>query len=202
MKYQSEYGEDAWIHANIDLPKRGFYVDIGAMRPDANSNTAFLRETGWHGIAIDGHPECAEHWRNVPNARFLWAVITDSERLVGFDLDAGNGPCARIVEPERSNRITVSPKCALEFFNAIPLGDALAGVHQIEFLSIDIEGEEFNAMKTFDFERFRPRVIVAEYATLMRDGSVKEDFRVRDLLLANGYKEVHRTVANIIYTNA
>lgn len=199
LNFRSEYGEDRWIFLNVRLPANGFYVDVGAMRPDANSNTAFLRDMGWHGLAIDGHPDCARHWQGVPGAQFIWAVVTDSEKRVGFDLDEGNGPCARIVSKERANEATVSPKLALEFFNTATLGMLLHGYRQIDFLSIDIEGEEFNAMTTFDFERFRPSVIVAEYATLQPDGSVKEDFRVRDLLLTKDYVEVHRTVANIVY---
>jgi len=184
----SEFGEDTWIAANIQLPKHGFYVDVGAMRPNALSNTYFLRQRGWHGLAIDGHPDCGNFWKDVPNVRFAQALLSSESKGVVFK---SAGPCSRIVPSDDGWKMA-----------AHNLGYVLHchEVESIDFLSIDIEGEEFNAMTTFDFEKFRPSVIVAEYATLMPDGKVKEDFRLRDLLLSKGYREAHRTAANIIYT--
>lgn len=192
--FRSEYGEDAFIWRHLwdsgkTAPKAGFYVDIGAMRPDANSNTSFLRDMGWHGVVIDGHPECKEFWKDIPNARFAEALVSDGHKQVVFK---SNGPCSRIADHDGWEA------------SAYPLAYILSGmgVERIDFLSIDIEGEEYNAMTTFDFERFKPQIIVAEYATLMPDGTAKSDFRLRELLLTKGYREAHRTVANIIYLRA
>lgn len=186
----SEYGEDAWILANLKLPERGFYVDIGAMRPNALSNTWFLRQRGWHGLAIDGHPECGEFWKDVPNAKFAQALLSEQDGEVVFK---SNGPCSRIIDSQDGWRMRT---CQLGYVLSC------CSVNQIDFLSIDIEGQEYAAMTTFPFDRLRPGIIVAEYDTLQPDGSVKEDLRLRELLLTKGYKEAHRTVANIIFTLA
>ncbi len=205
MTFKSEYGEDAWIWRHLwdggrIAPKDGFYVDVGAMRPDANSNTAFLREMGWHGLAIDAHPDCAKFWVNefgkstVPGAQFIRALVSDSPKTVDFISDRN---CSRIV-PAGHKSTAEKPVFGL---TAYTLAELLVWheVKAVDFLSIDIEGEEFNAMRTFPFDRFRPQVIVAEYATLQPDGTAKADFRLRELLLSKGYQEAHRTVANIIY---
>lgn len=195
----SEHGEDAWIEANVPLPAHGFYVDIGAMRPNALSNTWFLRQRGWHGLAIDGHPECAEHWNLVENCGFLRAVISGSSRRVKFLSDRN---CSRITDAAAGGHLLELAADSLG--DAFKAWEGITGkpMPNIDFLSLDIEGEEYAAMTTFDFGRFTPQVIVAEYATLQPDGSVKADFRLRELLLTNGYIEAHRTVANIIYLKA
>lgn len=198
MKFYSEYQEDKFIFHNLALPDNGFYVDVGAMRPDQFSNTAFLRDKGWHGIAIDGHPGCVEHWNGVPNCRFVNAIVSGHKTSVSFKRDRERSSIARgalaFAYPEDALGVVMSESVTLE--------ELLQDVPCVDFLSLDVEGEEFAALTRFDFGRFRPYVIVSEYSTMQTDGSVKNDFRARDLLKQNGYKEVHRTVANIIYVPA
>ena len=53
--YYGQNREDEWIDKNLPLPEKGFYVDIGCEHPFNHSNTAFLRDRGWKGLAIDGN---------------------------------------------------------------------------------------------------------------------------------------------------
>ena len=34
---------------------------------------------------------------------------------------------------------------------------------EIDFLSIDIEGHELNALRTFDFNKYKPKLVIIEY---------------------------------------
>lgn len=198
MKFYSEYQEDKFVAHNLALPAHGFYVDIGAMRPDQFSNTAFLRDKGWHGIAVDGNHGCIERWKSVPNCRFLNAIVSSQKSHVSFKRDRERSSIARGVPA------LAYPEDGLELVSSetTTLGEILKDVERVDFLSLDIEGEEFAALTGFDFGRFRPHVIVSEYSTMQPDGSIVSDFRAADLLKENGYKEVYRTVANIIYVPA
>lgn len=208
MNFCAEYQEDKFIFHNLTLPQNGFYVDIGAMRPDVNSNTAFLRELGWKGLVIDGHHGCAKHWESVPGCTFVNAVISDGKRPVKFKhdrersmiVDEAETESQYVYEPDINS---VCPGCHVaEIVETRTLHELLEHVDRIDFLSIDIEGEEFNAMTLFDFNRFQPAVIVAEYACLKPDGSVQKDYRLRDMLTSDQglYKVAHKTQANLIYT--
>ena len=35
--------------------------------------------------------------------------------------------------------------------------------HNIDFMNLDIEGHEYNALKYFDFEKYNPKLVVIEY---------------------------------------
>lgn len=180
-KFYSEFGEDKWIAENVVLPERGFYLDIGCAWPCLNSNSAFLRDRGWDGANIDGNPSYEKNWDGV--ATFTNCVIGDG-KPIAFE---ANGV------PELSH---------VGSGESVPtrrLDDLLEFSPHVDFISCDLEGHEFEAMKTFDWKKNRPVCIVSEYATWTPAGVV-EDFRVKEMLEAMGYRERHRTTANIIFT--
>jgi FkbM family methyltransferase len=179
--YYSQFGEDEWITINLRLPNRGVYVDIGAYRPDTCSNTAFLRDMGWTGIAIDANPDLAQFW---DNPKLIVAVLSDMPERE-FKFNAENLALSRV---DFGGTVTQCRR----------LKDILNdnGIEKIDFLSIDVEGHEFNVMKDFRFDYHQPSIIVAEYNT----DDIGEDWRLHDLLLEkHGYKAVHQTIANVIY---
>jgi hypothetical protein len=59
-------------------------------------------------------------------------------------------------------------------------------VKQIDFLKIDVEGAESDVLAGNDFNRYRPKVIVAEAVTPGKGEPAWDAFE--PLLLANGYK--------------
>ncbi len=177
--FYSEYGEDRWIAENLTLPRDGVYVDLGAAHPHYASNTAFLRDRGWWGLSIDGN----EEWRSCYQTGFFRAIISPHPKVWFKE----NGLMSRIgAEGEERTALPLQP--ILDGF----------GIGDIDYLSVDLEGAEFDAFQTFDLAKVRPKIIVAEYST----AGIGEDFRLRDYLLARGYKVVHQTVANLIYIPA
>jgi FkbM family methyltransferase len=195
VNYRAERGEDKWIFLNLSVPSMGYYVDVGAMRPDVNSNTAFLRDLGWSGIAIDGHPDCAQWWKDVPHVEFVCAVVgSENGKEVDFAYGLpGHEAEARVIDPSTAcGRVVTKRKM-------VSLQELLMRVVRtfpIQFLSIDIEGHEYDALKDFDFGLFSPKIVVAEYNTL----GIGKDYRVLELLLATGkYRAVHQTESNLIF---
>lgn len=182
MNFFSEYGEDAWIAEHVRLPgaEVGVWVDVGAAHPAHTSNTAWLRELGWRGLAIDGNPDFAPFWAGV--CPFQLAIVA-SEPLVNFQ---SNGLSSRIGGGGETLRKTLRLDTIL----------ARRGVDRMDFLSVDAEGAEWDVFQTFDVLQFRPQVIVSEYAT----AGIGEDMRVRDYLVGlGGYEVGHTTVANHVF---
>lgn len=180
MKFCSEYGEDRWVFENVKLPEKSFYVDLGCAWPHLYSNTAFLRELGWSGLNIDGNASYAPSWEGV--APFTNCVIGDGGK-VQF-AEEGVPELSRIVPTGGVAMLTRR------------LDEMLKDASNVDFVSSDLEGAEFDALKTFPWDKQRPRVIVSEYNTY----GIGEDFRVKEMLEAMGYVERHRTIANIIFT--
>ncbi len=179
MSFYSYDRVDEWIANNLPLPERGVYVDVGAAEPKWTSNTAFLRDRGWTGVGIDGNPNYARLW----TTPFVCAVIAKDPE-VRFSIE----------DNAQVSRIRPEGKCV----RSMPLSMILEneGITKIDFLSVDIEGAEFDAFQTFDWEKIRPTIIVSEYST----EGLGEDFRVRDMLLGSGlYEVVHRTTPNLVF---
>src|SRR4051812_19319948 len=107
MQFYSEYGEDKWCSENLHIPERGFYLDIGAAHPERESNTAFLRDKGWLGLAVDAVSEYAPHW--VGRQQFLHAILSPHD-VVKFKHIKHNSPASRIVkdDPEGKRRSAVT----------------------------------------------------------------------------------------------
>lgn len=179
--FYSEFGEDRWIAEHLALPAQGVYVDVGAGHPHYASNTAFLRERGWRGLAIDANPR----WFNFWETTFFRGLIASQPTARFYE----NGLCSRIDEQG-------------EIEETVRLGAVLKGfgIEKIDFMSIDLEGAEFDAFQTFDLVRHAPAIVVAEYSTKNEtDTEARCDFRLRDHLLARDYRLMHTTEANFIF---
>jgi hypothetical protein len=192
LRFYSEYGEDQWIAEHwqaLGLPNAGNYVDVGAADPVRASNTAFLRDRGWTGLAIDGNARWSPAWEGIGcdeagvSTLFVCAVISP-EKVVKFN--ANREMDSRIEEAG-----TLRPAQRLD---TILRHSLLEG--PIDFLSVDVEGQEFEVFQTFSLAERAPMVIVAEYNT----SEIGEDYRLLNYLTrGGGYEVVHRTLANFVY---
>src|SRR5215468_5785215 len=175
--------EDQWIVENLPLPEKGFYVDVGAAHPRTTSNTAFLRDLGWEGLAIDGDPVWSELWQDIPT--FICAVISN-EPHVQFFQDRDNPYCSRIGEiAGATSRATVTIEECLSSFK----------VGKIDFLSVDVEGKEFDVLRSFNFELHDPPIIMVEWNT----AGIGHDDRCRTLLGDLGYDLKLENTINLVF---
>ena len=99
------------------------------------------------------------------------AELSTIDSFTGADLHAGyraNG--------ERYKVNTISLNDLLKKYNA---------PQEIDYLSIDTEGSEFDILSAFDFDAYKIKVITCEHNyTPMRD-------KIFDLLTSKGYKRIY-----------
>jgi hypothetical protein len=177
--FYSQFAEDEWICQHLSLPTKGVYVDVGAGHPRTISNTAFLRDRGWTGLAVDA---CADYIPAWEGFTFEVAIVSDKP-MVGFYLD-----------PTRElSRITTGEPT----FPAVTLESLLSkhGIGVIDFLSLDVEAHEYDALMSMNFQAHRPKIVISEYSTFC----VGEDMRVKDFLVEQGYEVMEKTVCNFIF---
>lgn len=184
MTTYSERAEDEWCHRNLPIPERGFWVDVGAAFPTIGNNTQWLRDRGWPGIAIDGNPGYADHWTG---HTFIAAVISPMPE-VRFRTSCNPMLCRITDEGQPTPARTL---------NGIM---EERGVEKIDFLSLDLEGGEYEAITTLSLDRYRPTIVMAEFLTADIEGpGVKQDDRLRDYLLERGYELRHQSEMNRIF---
>lgn len=189
-----------------------FFIDVGAYDGLTGSNTRFLAELGWPGIAIEPTPEAfarlSSLYASNPAVRCLQLAISD-RAADGVEMMVAEGP-EGVAETDRwhySQVSTLNPWFARPFveehgyrYRSIrvdvrPLADVLADhgcPPDPALLCIDCEGEDLRILRGFDFERFRPRLL-----------GVESDDRNRtvfaDLLRPHGYEVFDFTPTNTLF---
>ena len=152
---------------------------MGAGHPQTISNSAFLRDRGWTGLAVDACADYAPAWTG-----FTFEVaIVSNKPVVNFSLN----PIREL------SRITTDGPT----FPAVTLESLLSkhGIGGIDLLSLDVEAHEYDALMSMNFQAHRPKIVISEYSTFC----VGEDMRVRDALVEQGYEVVAKTQCNFIF---
>ena len=75
---------------------------------------------------------------------------------------------------------------------------------EIDFLSIDIEGSEFLALKEFDFNKFNPKVIVVEYLDLSLPALEIKNLNINSAMNSDIYKLIvskNYTLVNMLHSD-
>lgn len=183
MQFYSEDQTDRWVCDNLPLPERGVFVDVGAAHAFRYSQSAFLRQLGWTGLAIDANDDYRSEWADITGVHFVHAVVSN-EPEVRFLYEPTNGLVSRKHE--------TGALVQTQSLNAI-LERSMIGT--VDFLCLDVEGMEFESLLSLDLHRYAPQIVVAEY----RSEHAGEDFRVLHYLLAHGYRLVHGTHGNFTY---
>jgi FkbM family methyltransferase len=142
----------------------GFYIDVGAMDPVAESVTKYFYDLGWSGINIE------------PNDYFYSKLLEQRPRDINlnFAIDDHEGEKEFFVFKEIGNSTfdeASRDRYVERGFEAKPKRvkvTTLAAIcrdyvrRQIDFLKIDCEGWERFVLKGADWDRFRPIVLVIE----------------------------------------
>ena len=161
--------EDLSIKSIISSGERGTYIDIGAHDPSRFSNTRLLYELGWRGINIDADEELLPRFltERPDDVNICAAVGSEKEYLLNvFDEKLVSTVDSKKVEFEVSiGRRKVSERTV----KGITLRSVLDKYYpqdRVSILLIDIEGSDFDALNSIDFntlENWRfPKYLVLE----------------------------------------
>jgi hypothetical protein len=182
----SESGEDliaSYLLGNIV----GSYVDVGAGHPVVGSNTYKLYRKGWSGIAVDGNKKLETSWKVLrPRDKFMPILVGPIKDFVDFYQYENELRSTANVNVKNlytnENRKHVSKKVTQETLNTLFEENVLT--NKPVFLSLDIEGSEYQALSTFNFDRFAPKLIAIESWNL--PWVIKS--RSHELIQSNGYR--------------
>ena len=177
-RYYSSHGED-YILSSIFINRfygmnllDGFYVDVGAHHPTLLSNTAFFYNLGWRGINIEANPGALKAFkRERPRDININCAISSTDGEIDFHLfgnedqevfgsssTISNSHKDYIETGQNVKAKTIKVKCSRL--------DTIMEQHceniEIDFMSMDIEGAELEALKSNDFNKYRPLIIAIE----------------------------------------
>ena len=182
--------EVAFNYAQNGLHRNGYFVDLAAAHPTYLSNTFFLEShLGWRGVLIDANPRFAELLREERKSQvFEYAVTSSNGDNVRFRID--NGELGGIVgdqfdnnQKTRGGELQAAEIINVQTRTLQSILDEASAPRLIDYLSLDIEGAEFEALKDFDFCKYQFKCMTIE----------RPSFELDLLLDEHGYIQVqHR----------
>ena len=180
---------EEWIVRDYFQGRRGgIFVDVGANHYRDDSNTYYLeKELGWRGIAVEPQTKFADDYRlHRPMTTFVPLFVSDVSNEHALLYVPAND---KIASANKEFIATQSndPSAAVTT-NTATLDDILDsnGVEHIDFLSMDIELHEPQALKGFSVGRFRPHLVAIEAHMQVRQ-QILEFFTRNEYVIVGKY---------------
>jgi len=164
----SQEGEDRILARLFTDQSAGFYVDVGAHHPLRYSNTYIFYLQGWRGINIEARPGSLQLFDQLrPRDINLELAISDKrESLTYYEFNdtALNGFAKEMAFKANGTahyRI-INTRVIQTVTLAEILDKYLPASQSIDFLSVDVEGLDEQVLRSNNWDKYRPRIILAE----------------------------------------
>lgn len=160
--------EDVLLWRALKGVTRGTWIDVGANHPTTGSVTRAFYERGWRGLNIEPVPAdyellVAERPEDI-NAQVAVGDVPGTLPLFEFGVPG----LATLSENISARHQAAGLPVARREVRVVPLRELceqyLAG-REVHFLKVDVEGSEGSVLRSMNFQRWRPWVLVIE-ATL------------------------------------
>lgn len=187
MTYNSQIGQDKWVHSMVGDKRDGYFIELGACDGLYLSNTLFFeRNLNWNGICIEPNDNYikelyANRKCNISNE----LVYSCEGEKVNFALsEAASG-----IMDENIGPFTRKDQSVLKTTTTLGnILDKFKAPNIIDYLSLDVEGQEYNILSTFPFDEYKFRCITVEHNA--PHIGFKQQMLIRELLEKNNYRFV------------
>jgi FkbM family methyltransferase len=202
----SQCGEDVIARTVFDILgiAHPVYLDIGAHHPSFLNNTYLFYREGSRGISVEPDPEL--------HAKFLGTRARD------LNLNVGVGPAPGQLDLYVMSSRTLNTLSESEARKYESQGYAILGKRSVpvvtinqlldehlrrapDFLSVDVEGLDFEILSTLDYQRYRPVLICVETIVFTTAGEAARRTEIDDLLSGLGYMRFADTYINALYVD-
>jgi hypothetical protein len=170
----SQFAEDISVIRLFPKKYKGIFVDVGCFHPKKYNNTWLLYKKGWTGVNIDIDP--------IKITAFDF--VRKKDHNVACAIAAHNGETEYYTRGFYSLTTSISKNFASNSHAYIKkettvkrLDDVLdtspiADKH-IDFLSIDAEGNDFEVLKSLNFQVYQPTIVAIESNKTMLEDVLK-----------------------------
>ena len=200
----SQCGEDLLVQYIFNL--RGIqspsYIDIGANDPYFLSNTAMFYERGSRGINIEANPTLHANFKILrPEDINLNIGISDKEDELDFYIMSDN--TLSTFSKEECDAMLLHGKTLAEvkkikLTTVSNILDTYFNGQSPDFMSIDVEGMDFQILQSINYEHASPKVICVEAAEYSPIGAGARRNELIDFLVSKDYYEYANTNLNAI----
>jgi FkbM family methyltransferase len=181
--------EDYHLWLAFGGQRAGTYVDVGAGHPVADNVSLWFYERGWQGIVVEPQQHLVDLYARVrPRDRAVCALIGTQSGPTDFHVFERFHGLSTTVAAHADAATALGAEFRTVQVPTVSLA-RLCEEHRldaIDFLKVDVEGAEADVLRSGDWRRFRPKVVVIE-AIAPGTGAPAWDQWEPDLL-AQGYR--------------
>ncbi len=159
----SETAEDILLQ-QLFKSKVGKYLDIGSGQPVVGSNSYLFYKMGWNGVCIDPQPNLKLSYKLIrPRDLFLPYIVGNGKfkNLYEFDnkLLSTTNPKVAAYHKSKGLNYKISRQKSIELKDYLP---ETISPDENFFITIDIEGSEYDVIREINFQSQRPRAVLVE----------------------------------------
>ncbi len=185
---RSQILQDLWVLFEYGSKTSGYFVEFGATDGRSNSNSFLLEKSyQWKGILSEPNPLHHDKLYSLRDCHISTQCVYSrsglTERLACTEQSSFSHMVS--VEPDdhhqEKGRRAVADYVDVETISLNDLLDHFEAPQEIDYMSVDTEGSEYDILQAFDFSKRRIGLINVEH-----NYSPKRE-TIADLLQRNGY---------------
>jgi FkbM family methyltransferase len=192
---KSQLRQDLFVLSELNFKKDGYFVEFGATNGLDLSNTYLLeRDYSWRGILAEParvwHSELRENRKNsIVETNCVWKnsnetlLFNETDAPELSTLDSFSNSDTHIDFRKNGNKYEVS---TISLNNLLEKHKA---PRNIDYLSIDTEGSEFEILNSFNFDNYNIEIITCEH----NFGNNRD--KIHSLLASKGYERKFESIS-------
>jgi FkbM family methyltransferase len=200
----SQEGEDLILDRIFEGKLNGFYVDVGAHHPQRFSNTYYFYLRGWNGINIEAMPGSMATF-NKSRTRDINLEIAISEHQQKLTYYGFNETALNTFSQELASEHSKLDDFHIVFEKAIKtytlaeiLDEYLPQNKEIDFLNIDVEGIDYQVLKSNNWSKYRPKIVLVEELQELSMDEISKS-KIVNFMQKNSYKLYSKTMNTLIF---
>ena len=216
--YYNKYTKKSYSISNVDLVidrmfasiNNGTYVDVGCNHPIKFNNTYLLYKRGWNGINIDFDSKSIKEFKKYrPKDYSIKKIVSNDEETkdiyIYHEKSAINTLSKDLVDYRKTKPKEIRKEKSTTLGKIIDKSPFKG--KKINLISIDIENHEYEALKNFDFDKYKADVFVTEWTDITQkrleiyNQSIEkiQKSKLYNLFVENNYKLINWVNSDLIF---
>tara|TARA_B100000674_G_scaffold208537_1_gene170583 strand:+ start:38 stop:781 length:744 start_codon:yes stop_codon:yes gene_type:complete len=192
----SHWGVDLIITKLLNSKNKGIYIDVGCHHPFLNNHSYLLYKSGWVGINIDIDYNSIDMFNFFRKSDVnIQTAVTDHKGEVDLFF-YHNRAAKNTISKEFGSDAKEQKKINSDTLNNI-IENSKFKNSKIDFVSIDVEGNEMNVLNGFNLKKYKPKLILLEFILPNKKEFYEKDINeitnseVYKFLIKNDYKLIN-----------
>lgn len=186
---QAQLFQDVFALFFAESGRNGFFVEVGTGDGKLISNTYMLeKEWGWNGVVVEPNsafwPALKKHRSCQIATDCLFDITGRTVKFMCAEAPEFSGISRNVADFHQDARKQNSVEVTMTTLSLNDLFEREGVPDSIDYLSIDVEGAEFDILQTFNFDKYQVGCLTIEHNWTQKRDSVF------NLMLANGYVRV------------